>query len=167
MSTSEAKRSQRSVEPTSPEIIHEIHDLVRAHWRLKMGEINCDVGILNEQVQSFAPTLEYETTASKVGAAIGHSWLKTISYVVFPRRCTIVSENFIGPMSPFCHCGRNTNTLLQACDHKTVQVMGYQWETCNKKGEDRFFTDCFLEMSRNYIRQLFEKRVKLVHNMHR
>uniref|UniRef100_T1HJ95 Uncharacterized protein n=1 Tax=Rhodnius prolixus TaxID=13249 RepID=T1HJ95_RHOPR len=49
--TSDAERSGRPVEVTTPEIIDKIHDMVMDDRRVKVREIASAVGISNERVQ--------------------------------------------------------------------------------------------------------------------
>uniref|UniRef100_T1HJH6 Uncharacterized protein n=1 Tax=Rhodnius prolixus TaxID=13249 RepID=T1HJH6_RHOPR len=52
MGTSDAERSGRPVEVTTPEIIDKIHDMVMDDRRVKVREIASAVGISNEWVPS-------------------------------------------------------------------------------------------------------------------
>uniref|UniRef100_T1I7Q4 Paired domain-containing protein n=1 Tax=Rhodnius prolixus TaxID=13249 RepID=T1I7Q4_RHOPR len=52
MGTSDAERSGRPVEVTTPEIIDKIHDMVMDVRRVKVREIASAVGISNERVHN-------------------------------------------------------------------------------------------------------------------
>uniref|UniRef100_T1HWX8 Uncharacterized protein n=1 Tax=Rhodnius prolixus TaxID=13249 RepID=T1HWX8_RHOPR len=64
MGTSDAERSGRPVEVTTPEIIDKIHDMVMDDRRVKVREIASAVGI---------STFGNDKAIRKMGAAIAHA----------------------------------------------------------------------------------------------